>query len=60
VLGATIAAGFLFLISGLLAWVFFAAGVVWLGVLAALFAVVMGAGLLGGIVIGVASVVKKD
>jgi Protein of unknown function (DUF4236) len=60
VLGATIAAGFLFLISGLLAWVFFAAGVVWLGVIAALFAVLMGAGLLGGIVVGVASVVKKD
>ena len=59
VLAATIAAGFLFLISGLVAWVFFAAGVVWLGVLAALFAVLMGAGLLGGIVIGVASVVKR-
>lgn len=59
VLSATIAAAFLLLISGLLAWVFFAAGVFWLGVIAALFALLMGAGLLGGIVIGVATVAKK-
>ncbi|MBZ4580914.1 DUF4236 domain-containing protein [Mycobacterium avium] len=59
VLGATVAAGFLFVLSGLLAWVFFAAGVVWLGVIATLFAVLMGAGLLGGIVVGLAAVAKK-
>lgn len=59
VLGATVAAGILFVISGLVAWVSFAAGVVWLGVIATLFAALMGTGLLGGIVVGVAAVAKK-
>lgn|SRR5574337_565305 len=47
--GATILCGVLLVIFGLVAWASFAAGVMWLGVPTALFALIFGAGLAGGL-----------
>jgi hypothetical protein len=58
---ATVISGVLFVFFGLAAWASFAAGVAWLGVPAALFALAFGAGLAGGIFIGITTATKgKD
>ena len=56
---ATVISGVLFVFFGLVAWASFAAGVAWLGIPAALFALMFGAGLAGGIFVGVATITKK-
>lgn len=55
---ATVISGVLFVFSGLVAWASFAAGVMWLGIPTALFALIFGAGLAGGIFISVSTATK--
>jgi hypothetical protein len=52
---ATVISGVLFVFSGLVAWASFAAGVMWLGIPTTFFALLFGAGLAGGIFIGVST-----